>query len=161
MPAKKSGAKPAVKKEDNKSTIKKGDKVKVEYEGSFDDGTVFDSSKNHGKPLEFEVGASKVIKGFEDAMIGMKKGEEKKITLKPVDAYGDYNPELVKEVPKEQLPKDHELKPGMILLMGLPNGVQVPVKIAEVNDKTATLDLNHPLAGKTLNFKLKVLEISA
>ena len=145
---------------ENETVVKKGDKIKVIYEGTFEDGTVFDSSEAHDKPLEFEVGSSQVIKGFEDAMIGMKKGEEKKITLTPKDAYGDHNPELVKEIPREQLPKDHELKPGMMLLMSLPNGAQIPVKIAEVNDKTATLDLNHPLAGRTLNFKLTVVDIN-
>jgi FKBP-type peptidyl-prolyl cis-trans isomerase 2 len=141
--------------------IKEGDKVKVEYTGTLEDGTVFDSSEKHGKPLEFEVGAKQLIKGFEDAVVGMEKGEEKEITLQPSEAYGDNNPQLIKEVPKEKLPQDKEVKPGMMLLMGLPNGAQVPARITEVTEKTVKIDLNHPLAGKVLNFKIKIVDFSS
>ena len=140
--------------------IKEGDKVKIEYTGTLDDGTVFDSSEKHEKPLEFEVGSKQVIKGFEDAVKGMAEGEEKEIKLEPQDAYGNLNPDLVKKVPKEQLPTDKELKSGMVLLASLPNGTQLPCKVTKVEDKEVTLDMNHPLAGKKLNFKIKVVEIS-
>lgn len=141
-----------------KMTIKEGDKVKIEYTGTLDDGTVFDSSEKHGKPLEFEVGVGQVIKGFENAVIGMKKGEEKEFKLQPAEAYGDYNPQLIKKIPKEQLPKDKELKSGMILVIGTPDGKKFPARITDVTDKEVSLDLNHPLAGKVLNFKIKVIE---
>ena len=140
--------------------VKKGDKIKVEYTGTFDDGTVFDASEKHGKPLEIEAGSGQVIPGFDNALIGMEKGEEKEIKLKPEYAYGQPNEKMVQKVPKEQFPKDKEIKAGMMLAVGLPNGAQMPAKIAEVTDKEVTLDLNHPLAGKTLNFKIKVVEIS-
>ncbi|MBN2457527.1 peptidylprolyl isomerase [Candidatus Woesearchaeota archaeon] len=141
--------------------IEKGNKIKVEYTGTMDDGTVFDSTeKQGGKPLEFEVGSGQVIKGFENALIGMDKGEEKEITLEPAEAYGHPNDELLKKVPKDKLPKEQEPKPGMMLLMGLPNGSHVPAKIKEVDEENVTIDLNHPLAGKTLNFKLKVVDIN-
>lgn len=138
--------------------IKEGDKVKIEYEGKLEDGTVFDSSEKHGKPLEFEVGSKQIIPGFEKAVIGMKKGEEKEITLEPKDAYGDPNPQLIKSVPKEQLPKEPEPKVGMVLGITLPNGSQFPAKIVEVGDKEIKIDMNHPLAGKKLIFKIKVVE---
>ena len=141
--------------------IKKGDKVKIEYTVSLDDGTVFDSSESHGKPLEFEAGAGKLLKGFEEAVIGMEKGEEKEIKLQPSEAYGEHNPDLIKKVPRDKLPKEQEPKPGMMLVMNLPDGAQLPTRIVEVTDETVTLDLNHPLAGKTLNFKIKVVEISS
>ena len=140
--------------------VKNGDKVKVEYEGKLDDGTVFDSSEKHGKPLELEIGTKKVIPGFENAIIGMKKGEEKEIKLEPKDAYGDPNPELVKKLPRDKLPPNPEPKPGMLLLMKTPDGKQFPAKIAEVTDTEVTIDLNHPLAGKNLNFKIKVVDIT-
>ena len=140
--------------------IKKGDKIKVEYEGKLEDGTVFDSSEKVGKPLEFEVGSGQLIRGFDDAVIGMKKGEEKEVKLKPEDAYGQPNPQLLKKIPKEQLPADKELKPGMILGLSLPNGAKMPAIIKEITDKEITLDLNHPLAGKTLTFKIKIIDIS-
>lgn len=141
-------------------TMKDGSKVKIEYEGKLEDGTVFDSSKTHGQPLEFEIGAKQVIPGFENAVKEMKKGEEKEITLEPKDAYGDPNPALVKKLPREQLPKDQEVKPGMMLGITLPSGKQFPAVIKEVDDKEVTIDMNHPLAGKKLIFKLKLIEVS-
>ncbi len=140
--------------------VKKGDKVSIEYEGTLENGTVFDSSSKHGKPLEFEAGASQMIKGFDAAVIGMDEGQEKKITLRPEDAYGNHNPDLVKKIPREQFPKEHEPETGMILLLGTPDGRQFPIKVAEVTDTEVGLDLNHPLAGKTLNFKVKVVAIN-
>ncbi|MBN2459086.1 peptidylprolyl isomerase [Candidatus Woesearchaeota archaeon] len=142
------------------TVVKAGDNVKVEYTGSFDDGRVFDSSEKHKKPLPFQAGAKQVIPGFDNAVIGMKLGEEKTIKIQPEEAYGMPRPELVQKVPKEQLPKEQEPKVGMILLIGLPNGHQVPAKITGVTDKEVTIDLNHPLAGKVLNFKLKVVGIN-
>ncbi len=142
-------------------TTKKGDIVTVEYTGTLDDGTVFDSSEKHGQPLEFEVGSGKVIKGFEEAVVGMKKGDEKEINLKPADAYGEIRPDLSKKLPRDKLPQDQELKPGMILVMGLPTGQKIPATIKEVSDKEVTIDLNHPLAGKNLTFKIKLVEISS
>lgn len=138
--------------------VKKGDKVKIEYKGSFDDGTVFDSSEKHGKPLEFEAGTGKVIKGFDEAIIGMKAGEEKEVKIKPEDGYGMPNKDLVKDIPRDRLPKDKEPKPGMMLVMGTPDGQQIPARIVDVTADKIKIDLNHPLAGKTLNFKIKVVE---
>lgn len=139
--------------------VKKGDTVKVEYTGKLEDGSVFDSSEKHGKPLEFEVGAGQLIKGFEDGVVGMKKGEEKELSIKKEEAYGEPNPELVKKVPRDQLPKEQEPKEGMMLVLTMPNGQQVPAKITEVGDQEVTLDLNHPLAGKDLTFNIKVTEV--
>lgn len=141
-------------------TVKKGDKVKVHYTGTLDDGTVFDSSEGKD-PLQFQVGEGHVIKGFDEALIGMKKDEEKEIKLKVEEAYGNPNPDLVKKVPRDQLPKDKEPEVGMTLIVSLPQGQQIPAKITEITDKEVTIDLNHPLAGKPLNFKIKVVDIEA
>jgi FKBP-type peptidyl-prolyl cis-trans isomerase 2 len=140
-------------------SIKKGDKVKVDYTGTLEDGTVFDTSEGK-QPLEFEAGSGQLIKGFDQAVIGMKKGEEKEITVKPSEAYGDVNPDMLKKVPRDQLPKEQEPKPGMMLALKTPDGKQFPAKITEVTDKEVTIDLNHPLAGKTLNFKVKIVDVS-
>src|SRR3989344_4501846 len=114
---------------------KKGDKVKVEYEGKFEDEVVFDSSKHgdHSHPLEFEIGAGHVVPGFDFAIKGMKKGEEKEFTLEKDDAYGDYREDLKKEVPRNLLPKEQEPKEGMILMLGTPDGRQFPAKITKVS----------------------------
>lgn len=138
--------------------IKNGDIVKVEYTGTLDDGTVFDTSKGKA-PLEFKVGEGRIIKGFEEAVIGMEKGEEKEITLPPEKAYGNPNPELIAEVQREQFPKDMELKEGMMISIDVPNLGQLPATITKVDDEKVTIDLNPPLAGKTLNFKIKVVDV--
>ena len=138
--------------------VKQGDTVKVEYTGTFDNGTVFDASQGR-EPLEFVAGFWQMIPGFDRAVIGMKIGQEKEIRLQPSDAYGDYDPQLVQEIPREQVPIEEELKPGMILAVTIPNGNQVPAKVKEVTANAITIDLNHPLAGEILNFRLKVVDI--
>ncbi len=154
-------------KETNKIEIKESTKldkveenslVSIEYEGKLDDGKIFDTSKGH-PPLQFIVGKKQVIKGFDDAVIGMKQGEEKEVHIEAKDAYGEINPELVKEIPKEMIKVDKEMKPGMTLVMATPDGHQIPLLIKEVKEKVVVLDMNHPLAGKNLNFKIKVLDI--
>ena len=137
--------------------VKQGDKVKVDYTGTFEDGEIFDTSEGR-TPLEFTAGSGQVVKGFDEAVIGMEKGEEKEITLKPEEAYGNPNPDLIKKLPKEQLPEDAEV--GSILGLVMPNGQQIPAKVTEITNEEITLDLNHPLAGKVLKFKIKVVEIS-
>ena len=143
------------------TTVKKGNKVKVEYVGTLEDGTVFDSSEKHGIPLEFEAGAGQLIKGFDDAVLGMTQGEEKEIKITPKDGYGEHNPELVKELPRDCFPPDQDIQPGMIFMMGLQDGRQIPVRITQVSDNSITVDLNPPLAGKTLFFKIKVVDIAS
>lgn len=142
------------------SLVKKGDKVKVDYTGTFDDGTIFDASEKHGQPLEFEVGSGQVIKGFDDAVVGMTNGQEKEIIITSAEAYGEVKAELRKKVPRKQLPPDQEPKVGMVLAVGLPNGMQFPARIAEVAKDEVTIDLNHPLAGKTLHFRIKVVNVA-
>jgi FKBP-type peptidyl-prolyl cis-trans isomerase 2 len=136
-----------------------GDKVKVEYKGTLDDGTVFDSSEAHGEPLEFEVGTGQIIPGFEEAIMGMEEGDEKEFKLEPSEAYGEHNPQLVKAVPRDKMPLDEEPETGMMLLTELPNGAKIPAVITEVTKEEVTIDLNHPLAGKTLTFEIKVIGI--
>jgi len=140
--------------------VKKGDKIKVEYEGTLEDGTVFDSSEKQGEPLEFEVGGGVLMEAFEDNVVGMDKGDEKEFTLKPDEAYGEYNDDLIKSVPKDKLPTEEEIQEGMMIVLGLPNGIQIPAQIVEVTDDNVKIDLNHPLAGKVLTFKVKVVEIA-
>ena len=143
--------------------IKKGDKIKVDYEGRFEDGTIFDSSSHgdHSHALEFTVGAGQVILGFDESVIGMKKNEEKEFKLKPEEGYGERREELKQMIPRNVLPKNQEPKKGMGLIMNTPEGHQLPVKILDVDEKFITVDLNHPLAGKTLIFKIKIVSIES
>ncbi|MBW3018637.1 peptidylprolyl isomerase [Candidatus Woesearchaeota archaeon] len=136
----------------------KGDWVKVEYEGKLEDGTVFDSSKQHGEPLHFEVGSKMMIKGFDEAVEGMEKGQEKEFTLEPADAYGERIDEMVRDFPKEKMPEG-DIKPGVMLTLVHPSGQQILAKVVEVKDDAVKLDLNHPLAGKKLKFWIKVVDV--
>lgn len=140
--------------------IAEGDKVSIEYTGTFDSGEVFDTNVHgdHAHPLEFVVGSGMVIPGFDKAVSGMKKDEEKSFRIPAAEAYGERNDDLVRTIPKpEEFPK--EAKEGMLIAVGPSQDKQIPALIVKITDKDVTLDLNHPLAGKALNFKIKVLSI--
>ena len=114
----------------------------------------------HEEPLSFIVGAKHVISGLDKAMPGMGIGDEKNVTIEPSEAYGEHDPELIHTMPKGQLSNELEPHLGMPLSVTLLNGQQMPAVIVEIEEKTVRADANHPLAGKTLHFKLKVLGIN-
>lgn len=138
--------------------VKDKDSVKVHYQGTLDNGRVFDSSLDR-EPIEFKVGEGKVIKGFNDGVIGMKVGDNKKIKIKAADAYGYRNDKLVHKIPKAAL-KDIEAKVGTILTLQAPDGGRINAAIVKVEGNDVTLDMNHPLAGQNLNFDLKLVSIN-
>ena len=129
-----------------------GDKVAVHYHGTLDDGTVFDSSRERD-PLEFMIGSGQVIPGFDAAARDLDPGQSKTVRMAPEDAYGGSNPELIFEVPIEQVPEP--LKEGdRVELM---NGA--PALVTSVTDKIVTVDANHPLAGQALTFEIELVSI--
>ena len=138
--------------------VKAGNVVKVQYTGTFADGKVFDKS-SEGSPLQFTVGAGEMIPGFEKAVIGMKLNETKKVTLKAEDAYGQSRKELIKKFPRESVPSNIKPEVGMRINLRGNDGNPVPATITEVNEKEVTLDINHPLAGRSLTFEIKVVSI--
>ena len=140
--------------------IKKGNKIKIEYVGSLDDGSIFDSTAIHGQPLEFTVGDGELLAGVEHAVLGMRVGEEKTVVVPPTEGYGDYHHDLVKDLPRACFPKDRDLEVGTSYKMTLQNGHQYSVRITKIIDGLVTIDLNPPLAGKTLHFKIKVVDIA-
>lgn len=141
-------------------SIKKGEVIKVEYEGRLEDGTIFDSTElNEGAPLKFEVGAGHVIPGLDSAMIGKELGNEFSIELQPSEAYGEFDSQLKHKIERNQFPKDMDPEAGMLLRVDAPDGNCSVARIIEVNNEFVTIDMNHPLAGKILNFKIKIVEI--
>jgi peptidylprolyl isomerase len=141
--------------------VKLGSSVSVEYEGRFENGEIFDSSRHgdHSHPMTFEVGKKQVIEGFEKAVIGMKEGEEKIFSVEPKEGYGLPDERFFREIPRKSLPLKPELAPGMSLAINTPEGEQIPVSIVKVENDIVTLDFNHPLAGRKLIFKIKVIGI--
>ena len=137
---------------------KVGDTVRVEYTGKFEDGQVFDSNKGR-ELLEFTLGEGKIIPGFEKAVVGMEVGEEKTVKIPPEEGYGEYIEGLVADVERERFPEDLKLEVGRQLVIPQKNGNQLIVTITKVTDSKVTLDANHPLAGKTLIFDIKLKEI--
>lgn len=139
--------------------VKKGDTVKIHYTGKLEDGKEFDSSKGK-EPLKFKIGGAQIIPGFEEAVIGMKKGESKTINISPEKAYGPHKKELVLTVDKSKIPENIKPKKGEQLQLKQSNGQTVVVTIAEISGSTITLDANHPLAGKNLIFDIELVEIA-
>jgi FKBP-type peptidyl-prolyl cis-trans isomerase SlyD len=139
------------------NVIKNGSVVSVEYTVSGEDGKVIDSNKGK-EPLKYTQGMHQMIPGFEKEVVGMKVGGEKHFKLKPEDGYGPVNPNAVQEVPKEKIPAEG-LKVGTTLTARNAQGQMMQVRVREIKEKTVVLDLNHPLAGRTLVFDIKVLKI--
>ena len=138
---------------------KSGDTVKIHYTGTLEDGTQFDTSQGRD-PLEFEIGSGQVIPGFEKAVEGMAVGEEKSVNIPCDDAYGPHRDQMVQEIPKTALPEDLQPEVGMALRAQSPDGQPLNLTVIEVADEAITVDANHPLAGKDLNFNIALVAIA-
>ena len=135
-----------------------GDRVKVHYTGSLEDGTVFGISSEQ-EPLEFTIGQNDLLPSFEDEVIGMNEGDTKTVSIPPEGAFGHRKEELIFDVERSKIPIDTDLKLGGILRVGSDAGKDFDVIITNLDDEIVTLDGNHPLAGKILNFKIQLVEI--
>ncbi|MFQ5585792.1 MAG: peptidylprolyl isomerase [Thermodesulfobacteriota bacterium] len=138
-------------------TISTGKEVSIEYTLKLDDKSVVDSNVG-GEPLTYVQGSQQIIPGLEDALVGMKIGDSKAVTLKPEEGYGIVSKEAFVEVQKEQIPQDG-LKVDARLQGTDTNGQPIVGRVAEIKEETVVLDFNHPLAGKTLHFDVKILNI--
>lgn len=138
--------------------VKKESFVTIHYVGKLVDGTVFETTGK--KPLRFLVGEHAVIHGIEEGVLGMKVGEKKRIIVSPVKAYGRYHKELVEEIPLSKIPQDITPAVGMVFSKETKFGRTLFTKIIEVKRDTVVIDMNHPLAGKTLVFDVVVMSIS-
>ncbi len=136
-----------------------GNTVKVHYTGTLSDGTQFDSSVGR-EPLEVTLGQNQVIPGFEQGLEGMAVGETKSIHIPSEEAYGPHIPEMVQDVPRDQIPPEIELELGTQLQAEGPGGPLLLV-VTGLSEETVTVDGNHPLAGEDLNFELELVEIVA
>ncbi len=144
--------------EDKTKLVEVGDQVQIQYKGTLPDGTVFDQSQE-GQPLEFTVGGGDIIPGFDKAVTGMKLNEQKTFTIPAAEAYGETNPEMVRNFPRSSFPDSFEAKEGETVGFTDPMGRQHPGKIVTTTPDSVLVDLNHPMAGKDLTFEVTVAGI--
>ncbi|GAF76474.1 unnamed protein product, partial [marine sediment metagenome] len=142
----------------NAAQAKNGDIVEVHYTGTLENGTVFDTSEGRD-PLKFTLGAGQMIPGFEQAVLGMKIGELKTVTIPADEAYGPYDDDLLIVINREDLPPDLDPEVGQQLQMPRPGGGISIVTVTNVTDTTITVDSNHFLAGKDLTFEIELMSI--
>ncbi len=138
-------------------TVSNGNVISLEYTVKLEDGQVVDTNVG-GDPLTYTQGANQIIRGVESAVEGMELGQAKQAVVPPTDGYGDTDPNAFAEVPKDKLPQEIEV--GTQLHGKDANGREIRPVVSAIKDETVLLDFNHPLAGKTLYFDLKVVNIS-
>ena len=144
--------------EQNAAQAKNGDIVQVDYTGTLENGTVFDTSVGR-EPLNFTLGEGQMIPKFEQAVLGMKIGESKTFTIPADEAYGQYSDDLVLVVNREDLPTGLDPEVGQQLQMPLQGGGTSVGIVTNATDTTITIDFNYPLAGKDLTFEIKLVSI--
>ncbi|NQV20163.1 MAG: peptidylprolyl isomerase [Rhodospirillales bacterium] len=137
---------------------KAGDNVKIHYTGKLDDGTTFDSSAGRD-PLSFTLGASMVIVGFDEAVVGMAVGESKTVAIPPERGYGPRDEAKIQQMDRSSLPDDIPLDIGLQLQAQSPDGQTMLLIVTALDDTTVTLDGNPPLAGQNMTFDIELVEI--
>lgn len=135
-----------------------GDTVKVHFKGFLENGTIFGSTVDE-EPFEFTIGQKHMLPGFENAVIGMQKGDSKTITLPPEEAYGPSKKELVHVMDRSSFPQEIDLEIGKRLRVRTQEGKYAIVTVKDFTEDNIVIDENDPLAGKTLTFKIELVEI--
>ena len=136
-----------------------GKTCRTHYRGTFNDGTQFDSSYDRGEPLEFVCGAGQMIQGFDAAVANMEVGQIVDVHLMPEEAYGMPDPNAIFTIETAQLPGSENLKVGQQVYLTSQYGQPFPVKVTAKEGTTITLDANHEMAGKELNFRIELVEV--
>ncbi|MCP5524732.1 MAG: peptidylprolyl isomerase [Verrucomicrobiales bacterium] len=136
-----------------------GKRARVEFTGRTEAGTLFAEAPSNN-PLEFTLGNGEVLAGFEEAVLTMEAGEHKTVSVPPEKGFGSYDEKKQVKVDREQITSDVPLEVGRGVQMQGSQGKPVAAHIKAVDDASVTLDLNHPLAGKTLEFDIRLLEVA-
>ena len=139
--------------------VEEGATIKLHYKGTFPDGEEFDSSYERN-PITVIVGEGQILPGLENALVGMTVGETKHVSLTSSDAYGDRNPNAYAAIPKSNFPEDFvsQLEKGTTIPLTNPQGMQMLGTVETINDESVIFDMNHPMAGKDLEFDLEVID---
>ena len=138
-----------------------GKLVKVHYKGTLDDGEVFDSSYDHNEPIEFTCMAGQMIKGFDEAVRDMEVGEKKTIsTSSPKKPMASGTKSSIQTIPLDRIPNSADLPDSGTIYFQGPDGMPIPAEVVGKKDGNVTFDMNHPMAGKPLNFELELVEVA-
>jgi peptidylprolyl isomerase len=161
---------------------KNGDKVIINYTGTLEDGSVFDSTYEddgcetdgcsaescdsddcgcgeESGPMELTIGAGEFFTQIEEALVGMSIGEKKTVVIPAKDAFGEYDTDKVFNAPRTEMPEDLKPEVGDELTLANDDDEEIDVTVVEVNDDSVTFDSNHPLAGEDLTFEIELVEI--
>ena len=136
------------------SIIENGSSVAIEYTLSLEDGSVVGSNVGQ-EPLTYTQGGKQILPALEEALTGMRAGDEKQVTLSADDAYGQVREDAFREVPLEQIPEEARHVDALLSVPGRPGNIRVH----EVRDSTVVLDFNHPLAGHDLTFDIRIMSV--
>ncbi|WP_139652519.1 FKBP-type peptidyl-prolyl cis-trans isomerase [Raoultibacter phocaeensis] len=140
--------------------VRYGETAVVRYRGTLADGSVFDSTEGID-PLEFVVGSGSVIHGFDEAVASMEVGETKCVTVSAREAYGEYCDEHIERSPMYAIPNAKDIQVGKLFYFVTEEGMRFPATVREINEGIATIDFNHPLAGKDLIFEIELVAIKS
>jgi FKBP-type peptidyl-prolyl cis-trans isomerase SlpA len=143
----------------NDLTVGPGTQVTLHFALELDDGSVVDSNFD-ADPVTFIVGDGNLLPGFEEALLGLQAGDEKSFTITPEKGFGGYNTENIQEFPRDQFPADVELNEGLVLSFSDAQSNEVPGVVQEFDENTVTVDFNHPLAGRDIEFSVRIIDVN-
>lgn len=141
------------------SNVATGHVVAIYYTLTDESGAELDSNRKGGPPLTYLAGAGNIIKGLDEALIGATRGETRKVSVAPADAYGEWSEDQLEVLPRGAFPADAPVEKGSVFHGRTPDGLAVQIRVHEVEGDQVKVDKNHPLAGKTLNFEVYVYGI--
>ena len=143
----------------NDLTVGPGTQVTLHFALELVDGSVVDSNFD-ADPVTFIVGDGNLLPGFEEALLGLQAGDEKSFTITPEKGFGGYNTENIQEFPRDQFPADVELNEGLVLSFSDAQSNEVPGVVQEFDENTVTVDFNHPLAGRDIEFSVRIIDVN-
>lgn len=141
----------------SEAVVGEGRSVTIEYSLALDDGTVVDSNVGDDA-MTFKHGEGTILPALEDALEGAEAGETREVTVAPEDGFGNTDPEAIQEIELEKLPEDAR-REGAILIISNEEGRRQTISVREIREDKAVIDMNHPLAGQTLHYKVTVLSV--
>lgn len=133
--------------------------VSMHFSLTLEDGTVVDSTFDTGEPINFTMGDGTLIQGLEYALLGLKKGDQQSLIIPPEEGFGFSDESDIHEMKRSDFAADVELKPGLVMSFAAPNGMEIPGTIVEVLRDSVKVDFSHPLANRSVNFNVKILDV--